>query len=97
VIAHQETCINGFPEGDVKAKVAGVMDAGKELTSNVLAIIEKAVTFLSMFGFSVANHRRRMLLAHQNDTAWEGQIEEQPMMNHTRSGATRCCTGRSGP
>jgi len=47
VIAHQETCIDGFPDGEFKAKVKESFIKGKELTSNALALIEKAATFLA--------------------------------------------------
>ena len=47
VIAHQETCIDGFPDGEFKDKVKESFVKGKELTSNALALIEKAATFLS--------------------------------------------------
>ncbi|KAK3121849.1 hypothetical protein QOZ80_8BG0661780 [Eleusine coracana subsp. coracana] len=59
VIAHQETCIDGFPDGDIKKKMTEAMENGKELTSNALAIIDKAASFLSMFAAS--SHRRRIL------------------------------------
>ncbi|EMS59431.1 Putative pectinesterase/pectinesterase inhibitor 28 [Triticum urartu] len=47
VITHQETCIDGFPDGEFKDKVKLMFLKGKELTSNALAFIEKAATFLA--------------------------------------------------
>lgn len=47
VITHQETCIDGFPDGEFKDKVKESFIKGKELTSNALALIEKAATFLA--------------------------------------------------
>ncbi|KAE8777783.1 putative pectinesterase/pectinesterase inhibitor 28 [Hordeum vulgare] len=47
VIAHQETCIDGFPDGEFKDKVKESFIKGKELTSNALALIEKAATLLA--------------------------------------------------
>ncbi|KAL5206515.1 hypothetical protein ABZP36_034724 [Zizania latifolia] len=57
VIAYQETCIDGFPDGDFKDKVKGSFNDGKELTSNALALIEKASSFLSSLKVS----ERRLL------------------------------------
>jgi pectinesterase inhibitor-like protein len=83
VIAHQETCIDGFPDGDIKAKMTGAMEDGKELTSNALAIIEKAASLLS--AMRLASHRRLLLTTH-DAAVWEGEIEEKPMVNHTLGG-----------
>uniref|UniRef100_A0ACD5XLK6 Uncharacterized protein n=1 Tax=Avena sativa TaxID=4498 RepID=A0ACD5XLK6_AVESA len=47
VVAHQETCIDGFPDGEFKDKVKESFVKGKELTSNALALIEKGATFLN--------------------------------------------------
>ncbi|WVZ65055.1 hypothetical protein U9M48_014477 [Paspalum notatum var. saurae] len=47
VIAHMETCIDGFPDDDFKAKVKDSFTNGKELTSNALALIEKGSSLLS--------------------------------------------------
>uniref|UniRef100_J3MXQ9 Pectinesterase n=2 Tax=Oryza brachyantha TaxID=4533 RepID=J3MXQ9_ORYBR len=63
VIAHQETCIDGFPEDEFKAKVKDSFINGKELTSNALALIEKASTFLSSLKLS----KRRLLAGEDED------------------------------
>ncbi|KAJ1289790.1 hypothetical protein BS78_02G191500 [Paspalum vaginatum] len=47
VIAHMETCIDGFPDDDFKVKVKDSFTNGKELTSNALALIEKGSSLLS--------------------------------------------------
>ncbi|KAK3130127.1 hypothetical protein QOZ80_6BG0489300 [Eleusine coracana subsp. coracana] len=59
VIAHQETCIDGFPDGEFKTKVKESFKQGKELTSNALALIEKGASLLSSSGIK----KRRLLLA----------------------------------
>ncbi|CAN6217759.1 unnamed protein product [Urochloa humidicola] len=58
VIAHMETCIDGFPDDEFKAKVKDSFTSGKELTSNALALIEKGSSLLSVFK---ASGRRRLL------------------------------------
>ncbi|XP_025822128.1 pectinesterase-like [Panicum hallii] len=58
VIAHMETCIDGFPDGDLKKNMTATMESGKELTSNALAIIEKASSFLAALHITAASHRR---------------------------------------
>ncbi|CAM0951481.1 unnamed protein product [Alopecurus aequalis] len=55
VVAHQETCIEGFPDGDFKDKVKESFVKGKELISNALALIEKASTLLA--GFKIPQRR----------------------------------------
>ncbi|CAN6167046.1 unnamed protein product [Urochloa humidicola] len=58
VIAHMETCIDGFPDDEFKAKVKDSFTSGKELTSNALALIEKGSSILSVFKGS---SKRRLL------------------------------------
>ncbi|CAL5074187.1 unnamed protein product [Urochloa decumbens] len=58
VIAHMETCIDGFPDDEFKAKVKDSFTSGKELTSNALALIEKGSSLLSVFKGS---SKRRLL------------------------------------
>ncbi|XP_062192922.1 pectinesterase-like [Phragmites australis] len=82
VIAHQETCIDGFPDGDLKKKMTDAMESGKELTSNALAIIEKASSFLVALSIPAASHRR---LLEDNVTVPkpDEEIENQPMVSHS--------------
>lgn len=63
VIAHQETCIDGFPDGEFRTKVKDSFVKGKELTSNALALIEQASTFLA--GIKIPEKRR--LLAEEGE------------------------------
>ncbi|KAL5201228.1 hypothetical protein ABZP36_035582 [Zizania latifolia] len=70
VIAHQETCIDGFPDDEFKEKVKQSFIDGKELTSNALALIEKASSFLS----SLMGSERRLLA--DEDGATEPQSEQ---------------------
>uniref|UniRef100_A0A804QAR2 Pectinesterase n=1 Tax=Zea mays TaxID=4577 RepID=A0A804QAR2_MAIZE len=48
VIANMETCVDGFPDDEFKAKVKESFNDGKELTSNALALIEKGSSLLSV-------------------------------------------------
>jgi len=57
VIAHMETCIDGFPDDDFKVKVKDSFTSGKELTSNALALIEKGSSLLS----ALKGSKRRLL------------------------------------
>ncbi|KAJ1268684.1 hypothetical protein BS78_07G153600 [Paspalum vaginatum] len=74
VIAHMETCIDGFPDGDLKKKMTETMESGKELTSNALAIIEKASSFLAALHIPATSHRR---LRGNED------VENQPKVNYS--------------
>ncbi|CAL5012789.1 unnamed protein product [Urochloa decumbens] len=81
VIAHMETCIDGFPDGELKKNMTGAMESGKELTSNALAIIEKASSFLAALhitGTAAASHRRLLLSAREGE-----DVEKQPRVNYS--------------
>lgn len=58
VITYQQTCIDGFPDGELKDKMKAAMKGSKELTSNALAIIGQASSFLSLINLPA---RRRLL------------------------------------
>ena len=77
VIAHMETCIDGFPDGDLKRNMTATMESGKELTSNALAIIEKASSFLAALHITAASHRRLLSIREGED------VEKQPKVNHS--------------
>ncbi|XP_064979417.1 probable pectinesterase/pectinesterase inhibitor 58 [Musa acuminata AAA Group] len=60
-MADQQTCIDGFPEGELKSKMQAAMDSAMDITSNALAISGKISSFLNLIqatGFS-----RRLLEA----------------------------------
>ncbi|PWZ54171.1 putative pectinesterase/pectinesterase inhibitor 13 [Zea mays] len=79
VITHMETCIDGFPDGHLKKQMTGTMESGKELTSNALAIIEKASSVLVALHIPGFTHRRLL----GNDE--EGNMENQPKVKHSGS------------
>jgi pectinesterase inhibitor-like protein len=58
VIANMETCVEGFPDDEFKAKVKESFTDGKELTSNALALIEKGSSLLSVLK---GGSKRRLL------------------------------------
>ncbi|CAO2206899.1 unnamed protein product [Urochloa humidicola] len=84
VIAHMETCIDGFPDGgDLRRNMTAAMESGKELTSNALAIIEKASTFhitggTAAAGAGAASHRRMLLSVREGE-----DVEKQPRVNYS--------------
>ncbi|XP_043721261.1 putative pectinesterase/pectinesterase inhibitor 45 [Telopea speciosissima] len=64
VISYQQTCIDGFPDGDLKSKMQKTLDSVRKLTSNALAIVSEVNSFFSVLqvpGFG--GHRR--LMGHQ--------------------------------
>ncbi|KAL5232356.1 hypothetical protein ABZP36_031132 [Zizania latifolia] len=80
VIAHQETCIDGFPDGDLKEKVRDAMESGRELTSNALAIVGKASSYLAALNLPSAagsSHRRLLSFSFNEDAP------KQPKVNHS--------------
>ncbi|KAJ3704862.1 hypothetical protein LUZ61_008567 [Rhynchospora tenuis] len=61
VTAYQETCIEGFPDGDLKTKMQNAMKDGKELSSNALAILGKLSDFFSSLNIKIPGLNRRLL------------------------------------
>jgi Plant invertase/pectin methylesterase inhibitor/Pectinesterase len=63
VVSYQETCIDGFPDGDLKTKMKKAMKDGKELSSNALAILAKLSDFLSALNIkiNIPGFNRRLL------------------------------------
>ncbi|XP_027338374.1 putative pectinesterase/pectinesterase inhibitor 45 [Abrus precatorius] len=49
VMSYQETCIDGFPEGELKNKLQNLFNGSKELVSNSLAVLSQASSFFSIF------------------------------------------------
>ncbi|OEL15951.1 putative pectinesterase/pectinesterase inhibitor 13 [Dichanthelium oligosanthes] len=79
VIAHMETCIDGFPDGDLKKNMTDAMESGKELTSNALAIIEKTSSFLAALQITgAAASHRRLFSVHED----EG-VKKKPKVNYS--------------
>ncbi|KAK1308183.1 putative pectinesterase/pectinesterase inhibitor 21 [Acorus calamus] len=64
VMSYQQTCIDGFPEGELKSKMEGGMKKAKELTSNALAIIGEASRLLSMLDIQGINRRLLTTAGH---------------------------------
>ncbi|XP_052183698.1 pectinesterase [Diospyros lotus] len=61
VISYQQTCIDGFPDGELKTSMQKSLKSTKELTSNALAIIAKISSVFSSFSPGSSRH----LLADQ--------------------------------
>ncbi|XP_062199748.1 pectinesterase-like [Phragmites australis] len=89
VIAHQETCIEGFPDGDFKAKVKESFNDGKELTSNALALIEKGASLLS----SVKGPERRLLAEEGESPQAELPLDEDGVPEWISDGERRVLKG----
>jgi pectinesterase inhibitor-like protein len=68
VIANMETCVDGFPDDEFKAKVKESFNDGKELTSNALALIEKGSSLLSV----LKGGSKRRLLEEEGEPAQAG-------------------------
>lgn len=67
VYFYQESCVDGFPEGELKNKMRSAMKTTKELTSNALAMTGQVSDFLTMLG--VQSFSRRLL-----------SVEDRPVM-----------------
>ncbi|CAD5167599.1 unnamed protein product [Musa acuminata subsp. malaccensis] len=60
VSAYQQTCIDGFPDGEMKSKMQTAMNTAKQLTSNALAVVGSLHSFLSLH---IPGLNRRLLAA----------------------------------
>ena len=70
VMSYQQTCIDGFPEGELKTKMEKAMTTAKQLTSNALAIITQAASLLSMLDVPGLGVRRRLLSNQDGLPEW---------------------------
>ncbi|URE34416.1 pectinesterase [Musa troglodytarum] len=61
VVAYQQTCIDGFPEGKLKSKMQAAMKSAKEITSNALVIPAEPAWYVDG-NPSWASHGDRRLL-----------------------------------
>ncbi|RWW86778.1 hypothetical protein BHE74_00004431 [Ensete ventricosum] len=94
VMTYQQTCIDGFPEGEVKTKMHEAMKSSKEMTSNALAMIGQASSFLSLINLPGSN--RRLLSAEEDHEAmtsglkkngypsWVGEDDRRMLKEHFR-------------
>ncbi|KAG7027702.1 putative pectinesterase/pectinesterase inhibitor 45, partial [Cucurbita argyrosperma subsp. argyrosperma] len=79
VMSYHATCVDGFPEGKSKTEMEATLKAGKELTSNSLAMISQVATFFSTFeksdGGGAATRRR--LMAKDGLPSWMTSYERR--------------------
>ncbi|XP_077234664.1 putative pectinesterase/pectinesterase inhibitor 45 [Tasmannia lanceolata] len=93
-ISYQQTCVDGFPEGKLKAKMEDTIVAAKQLTSNALAIVNEAASLLSMLKIPGFNQRR--LLESNSPTVgkdglpdWMSAEERRVLAEHSKKGALK--------
>ncbi|KAG0485343.1 hypothetical protein HPP92_009422 [Vanilla planifolia] len=78
VMSYQQTCIDGFPEGETKSKLQKLLNTAKELTSNSLAIIGDLSSFLESLdvpGFSGPS--RKLLDTEVNAEGFPSWLPEE--------------------
>lgn len=63
VLTYQDTCIDGFPDGEEKAAIEKSLKTAKEIGSNALAIVSQLTSVLSTFQSSESDAKRRLLAA----------------------------------
>ncbi|XP_019193480.1 PREDICTED: pectinesterase-like [Ipomoea nil] len=61
VMTYQDTCIDGFPDGEEKTAMEKSLKTAKELGSNALAIVSQLASVLSTFEPSESHAKRRLL------------------------------------
>ncbi|XP_020273830.1 putative pectinesterase/pectinesterase inhibitor 45 [Asparagus officinalis] len=75
VMAYQQTCVDGFPKGELKAKMEEAMKQAREMTSNALAIVGDAAKYLGMLsGDGVIG--RRLLEEEEEEAEAEEELPE---------------------
>lgn len=73
VMAYQQTCVDGFPKGELKAKMEEAMKQAREMTSNALAIVGQAAKYLGMLSGDGVIGRR---LLEEEEAAAEEELPE---------------------
>ncbi|KAI0498893.1 hypothetical protein KFK09_019791 [Dendrobium nobile] len=67
VMSYQQTCIDGFPDGELKVKLKKTLKTARELTSNSLAIVKELSSFLEMLEVPGLTVSGRKLLADKEE------------------------------
>nr|XP_010939847.1 pectinesterase [Elaeis guineensis] len=86
VFFYQETCVDGFPDGELKDKMRSAMKTSKELTSNALAMMGQVSDLLMMF--TVPESGRRLLSVDESPVmkrgcpSWVSQGDRRLLREH---------------
>lgn len=75
VLSYQQTCVDGFPEGELKEKLEKAMQMAREVTSNALVIVEKAAKFISVLNVDGLSGQRRLLEDDEGEDMGNGAEE----------------------
>ncbi|XP_047308039.1 pectinesterase-like [Impatiens glandulifera] len=81
VMSYQETCIDGFPDGDVKTSMNTSLQSVKELTSNSLAIVNQVSGLFSAVNFGAS----RRLLDHDGLPSWMSDEDRRMLKRKDKS------------
>ncbi|XP_073032193.1 putative pectinesterase/pectinesterase inhibitor 45 [Primulina eburnea] len=82
VLSYQQTCIDGFPEGDEKAKFQNFLKISKELGSNALAIVSQLSSISSMF--QLPDVKRNLLTVYDDGfPSWINQDHQRMLKDDT--------------
>jgi len=68
VMSYQQTCIDGFPDGEEKAAMQKLLKTAKELGSNALAVVSQVSTIFSKL--QVPNLKRNLLAYEVGFPTW---------------------------
>ncbi|KAL2481947.1 putative pectinesterase/pectinesterase inhibitor 13 [Abeliophyllum distichum] len=68
VMSYQQTCIDGFPDGEEKAALQKLLKTAKELGSNALAVVSQVSSIFSKF--QVPNLKRNLLADEDGFPTW---------------------------
>nr|KYP73965.1 putative pectinesterase/pectinesterase inhibitor 13 [Cajanus cajan] len=74
VMSYQQTCIDGFPEGNLKNEFRNAFNESRELVSNALAVVSQVSSFFSIFKGPVAAQPPAPGSAPTPVPDWDGPI-----------------------
>ncbi|KAJ0981004.1 hypothetical protein J5N97_009259 [Dioscorea zingiberensis] len=80
VMTNTETCIDAFPEGDMKKKMTDAMVTAKQMTSNAMAIIDEGVSLLSALkipGFTGRDLREEPAYHPDGTPSWINEADRR--------------------
>ncbi|CAA3014438.1 pectinesterase pectinesterase inhibitor 45 [Olea europaea subsp. europaea] len=75
VMSYQQTCIDGFPDGEEKATMQKLLKTAKELGSNALAVVSQVSSIFSKL--QVPNLKRNLLAYEDGFPTWINQEDRR--------------------
>ncbi|WOL06516.1 pectinesterase-like [Canna indica] len=99
VAAYQQTCNDGFPEGELRTKMQTTMDSAKNLTSNALVIVGEVSSLISALNIAGVGAHRGLLEEEGEEPAtssfhedgipsWVSEQDRRTLLSRAANGLT---------